>query len=134
MDRVKIYAIVNPKTDEVFYIGASMHPEKRFAIHSIAGEWHPVTKKYKIVKQLAKEGLKPSLKILEECSIAEAGEREVYFINFYQLKQIKSPYPSVKKFSRSTWNEYFAKMDADRIYNEQRLARIPAIAKAFMNG
>ena len=100
--QVSIYAILNPKDNEVLYVGASLRPEQRYAIHKYAGEWHPVTRRYKIVKALAKEKILPVMKILEVCDMPLARDRENYWINHYKnlgfkLRQGGSGYDLVRR-------------------------------------
>jgi len=84
MLKVKIYVLVNPLDNSVFYVGASKYPESRYSCHCAGMSWHYSTKRYRIIKELKKIGLKPELQILEECEIENARSREQYWINHYR--------------------------------------------------
>lgn len=103
MSKVKIYGILNPISGKIFYVGASVCPEKRFEIHKNGGEWHPVTFKYKQIKQLKEKKVLPILIIFEEVEMREARDRESYYIDLHipkgvVLSQPKSGYPHEQHF------------------------------------
>ncbi len=135
---VKIYAIVNPKDDEVLYVGASLNPKKRYAMHSVAGEWHFTTRRYKIVKALAKERILPKLVILEECAREDGRARENHYINLYKslghkLQQQKSGYNPIPKKSMKEMQEEYRRQEILKKEREDRIKNIPLIAAKFMN-
>lgn len=80
-----IYALVDPRTNEIRYVGKSDNPEKRLSY----GHMKCIGRnKYKNnwIKQLLKLNLQPSLMILEECENEESvwSAREKYWIKYYR--------------------------------------------------
>ncbi len=77
-----IYALKNPTTNEIVYIGKTKNVERRMKDH------HRIEKrirckldKWKV--QMGKLGLKPDMEILLECDEKDVNEKEKYFIKLY---------------------------------------------------
>jgi hypothetical protein len=82
MNTTFIYALVDPRNNEVRYIGKSDNPVKRFKDgHLCDKETHP---KVSWIKSLRKLGLLPVLQIIEEVSFSDWQERERYWIAYYR--------------------------------------------------
>lgn len=80
--KVFIYALCDPITFEVRYVGKSYNIYQRYH--------HHITEKRKTYKcnwiqKLLKGGLLPKLCILEECNIINCDEREKYWISFEKM-------------------------------------------------
>lgn len=73
-----IYALVDPHTDEIKYIGKSNDPERRLRDH-LRCEWRNVYKDRWVLK-LKRQGEVPVLHVLEECPGTEWRDRERYWI------------------------------------------------------
>ena len=77
-----IYALLDPETKEIRYIGKTDNPPERLKNHlNEQGKWHRIN----WLKSLKKRGLKPVMRIIEE--VAEGinwEERERYWIAYYQ--------------------------------------------------
>ena len=115
--QVSVYAIVNPKNDEVLYVGASLYPSIRYMSHKTADEWSVYSHRGKTVKALNKEGLFPTLVILETCERVNGKDREDYWIDFYKSKgfikkQGKSNYKCLTREQyKELDNAYFASIN-----------------------
>jgi len=78
---ISIYALVDPETEQVRYIGKSLHPESRFNAHmhdhtrSQKGDW---------IQGLIKRGLVPEMRIVEEVPRDQGEMREIYWMNYYK--------------------------------------------------
>lgn len=59
-----IYALKDPRTDKIRYVGKSDHPTKRLSAHRYRGK--QPTHKSCWIRGLAMEGLKPNLEVLDE--------------------------------------------------------------------
>jgi hypothetical protein len=59
-----IYALVDPVTSEIRYIGKSNHPAQRFEEHM---EDESSTPKARWIRALRRRGLQPTLLLLERC-------------------------------------------------------------------
>jgi group I intron endonuclease len=80
-----IYCLKDPNTLEIRYIGKSNNPNKRFIQHKIDSKNYKI-KFYKNnwINQLLNIGLEPILEILEQVSINNWKEREIYWIAYYK--------------------------------------------------
>lgn len=76
-----IYALCEPETLQIKYIGKSDQPQKRFYNHL---NDRKTTHKVNWLNQLKSKALVPVLKILEEVSKKDWEEREKYWISFYK--------------------------------------------------
>jgi len=76
-----IYALCDPRTFEVRYVGKSDDPYKRYCHHLM-----DKAKTYKVnwIQSLLKVGLLPIRQILEECDKSIWEQREQDWINFYK--------------------------------------------------
>lgn len=75
-----IYALCDPDTKRVRYIGQSANPEKRFVTHAqVSGS--KVMRNW--VGKLKSEGKKPSLVVLESVSESDKLKRERWWIEHY---------------------------------------------------
>lgn len=77
-----IYALLDPETNEIRYIGKTDNPSERLKNHlNEQGKWHRIN----WIKSLKKRGLKPIMQIIEE--VVEGTnweEREKYWIAYYR--------------------------------------------------
>ena len=76
-----IYALVDPRTNEIRYIGQTIKkPKHRLSEHITESKRYNSTHKQKWIMSLLKIGLKPSVVILEETTLELLNEREIYHI------------------------------------------------------
>jgi len=76
-----IYALVDPKTDRIRYVGKSTSAETRYFQH-ISEAGRNKNKLYSWIKQLLKSDLFPKLYILEKCTEEQLSEKEKYWIKY----------------------------------------------------
>ncbi len=81
-----IYALVDPITERVRYIGKSDNPKKRMNSHLTDTRYS----KHKVnwIQKLKRQGLVPLLLIIEEVDVSLWKERERYWIAFYRQQQL----------------------------------------------
>lgn len=78
---IYIYGLVDPRNDEIRYIGASKNPRKRLIEHI-----RDTKRNYRVIwiNKLKRENLLPGIIIIEECTEENWQERERYLISFYR--------------------------------------------------
>lgn len=76
-----IYALVDPNTQQVRYVGKSNNPQVRLYRH-FKEKGH--TYKNRWLQSLRERGLTPEIRILEEAPVSQWQERERYWIAFYR--------------------------------------------------
>ncbi len=79
-----IYGLFEPNTNEIRYVGHTNNPQRRLSEH-----FYPNRKSciYSWVKNLKKEGLRPRVGILEECSFEERFESEAFYLSYLKSLQ-----------------------------------------------
>lgn len=82
---VFIYALCEPDTGEVRYVGKTQDPYHRFYEHVAPNQDNRKsnTHKYRWIQQLRQQGVQPLMRIIEEVSEQEWQERERYWIAYY---------------------------------------------------
>ena len=85
-ERAFVYGLINPLTQEVFYIGQSNNPHQRFVEHLRDTS---NSTKVETIKNLREQGYKPSLAILEEVDGSPALEREQRWMRFYEEQGVE---------------------------------------------
>lgn len=78
-----IYALVDPETQEIRYIGKANNPRKRFNKHLRQTD---DTYKQRWIHGLQSRNLKPLMQIIEEIPVDLWQERERYWIDFYRAQ------------------------------------------------
>lgn len=76
-----IYGLVDPRTNEVRYIGWATNPKKRFREHILSRD---KSRKVNWIKQLYNFQMKPELIIIESNVGHNYAEREIYWIAYYR--------------------------------------------------
>lgn len=86
-----IYALVDPISKEFKYIGQTRNLKQRFDGHINSSSVYSSgnKKKHEWIAQLRELGLKPDIKIIEECTFENALKRETYHIRQYFAKGCK---------------------------------------------
>lgn len=80
-----IYALRDPRTKEVFYVGKADAPKKRLFNHlHTAKGFYDIPPLYVLLKQLIDEQLKPDLLILDEVENSKWEDKEKEYIEFYK--------------------------------------------------
>jgi predicted GIY-YIG superfamily endonuclease len=79
MDKtVYIYVLRDPRNNTVRYVGKTKHPKQRANGHKYAG--FPSWRGGLWQREMKKDGVKPILQVIEECSEADGAAREKYWI------------------------------------------------------
>ncbi len=76
-----IYRLVDPRYDEVRYVGASINIKQRKA--QLKQSQFYGKRIYEWVRELRECGTAPRFEIIEECSPQRVNEREHYWIGYY---------------------------------------------------
>lgn len=83
---VKIYALINPVTDVVFYIGKTNRTLCRRLSEHLNLSKGVNGHKNNTIKKILSEGRKPIIKLIEEVDLDKWVEREKFHINDYRNK------------------------------------------------
>lgn len=78
-----IYALLDPRTNEVRYIGWTRNPQARLHKH-VSDSAKRITHCHNWVTQLLAAGYRPLMQIIEETDFASYAERERFWIAFYR--------------------------------------------------
>lgn len=78
-----IYALVDPRTDEVRYVGATIDVTRRYRAH-LTHQLDRDTPRAAWLNELLALGLKPELLVIEESSAGSWPERETFWILSYR--------------------------------------------------
>lgn len=81
MKTTYIYALIDPNTDEIRYIGKSNNPKARYAVHISLNKNDTNKHKKRWIRGLLKSNQEPILKILEKVQYSKWEERERYWID-----------------------------------------------------
>lgn len=80
-----IYALRDPRTNQIRYVGKSNNPTVRCKNHMHEGGFHNKAKR-QWAEELRKQNLRPSIEILEECTSQNWKNRETYWIKTLRLE------------------------------------------------
>lgn len=80
---VSIYALINPINNWVFYIGASMYPEKRLLSHIYNSKYN-YSEKEKIISDIISKGQSVEMLILEECKFKDVTFLENFYLDLFK--------------------------------------------------
>lgn len=83
MENTFIYALSDPKNGEVKYIGKSNNPKKRYIVHFFRLN-RVFQQKNDWIDGLVKDGLKPTLDVLDEVLMSEWAFWEKHYISLYR--------------------------------------------------
>lgn len=86
-DIAYIYALIDPRNEEVRYIGKSVDPIKRLYEHRSISK-NDNSHKAKWIRKLHKLNLKPQMKILKICPLSDFIEYETYHIAQYDFNRL----------------------------------------------
>ena len=84
MEKTNIYVLIDPRTNEVRYVGKANNISQRYQAHLNRARKHQTHKK-NWLKQLKREGLKPIIEVIDVVPIDEWQYWETYWIS--QMKQ-----------------------------------------------
>ena len=98
-DKIYIYGLVDPRNNEVFYIGYTQYLKKRFNVHLNVDGYRREKNLYKdnVIRKILNSGLMPQIIILDSCEkkyneIQQKYEHElieIKYIEKYKNKNIK---------------------------------------------
>jgi len=80
-----IYALEDPETNHIRYVGKSVNPKARYNKH-LARSFTTACPAALWINSLIQKGLKPTLLILEEVTEETWEDREIFWINIYKNK------------------------------------------------
>ena len=82
---VYIYALIDPETNLLRYIGQSKNPNRRLKNHLCPSHLKITNHKNNWIKSLKSKGLKPQLLIIEKVQESEADEIEFHYISYFRF-------------------------------------------------
>lgn len=88
-DIAYIYALLDPRDNQVRYIGKTTNPKNRLSGHITECKKDNVTHYRAMwIKSLIRENLKPSIKFLKICPLSEFSKYETEYINLYKNNKL----------------------------------------------
>ena len=99
MSKIFIYALSNPETKEICYIGKTNNIDVRYKQHCYGN-----TKNLNLsnwIKNLQSRNLAPQITVIEECSDINWEEREKHWISYYGLANLLNIQDGGKSFLHS---------------------------------
>ena len=82
-DTISIYGLIDPRDNQLMYIGKSKNLNKRLEEHLQDTSICPRTI---WLNSLKKKGYKPKLKLIDKVSVSEGNFWENHYISLYQLR------------------------------------------------
>lgn len=79
-----IYALADPETDEIRYVGKADCVKERFASHMREAKTGKQSHKCNWIRQVTDKSLKPKLVVLEEVSQKDWKKAEIYYIEQFK--------------------------------------------------
>ncbi len=98
-DFVDIYALVDPGTNEVKYVGQSDCARQRFKFY-LFGKYGHNHKMGKWLQGLKRDNLDPVLYILEIVHHDKASEREIFWINYFGFGELLNGHNRIDKTAK----------------------------------
>ena len=91
MSVVYIYGLVDPRNDEIFYIGFTMYLKKRYNVHLNVNGSRKVKNLYKdnVIREILNENLKPEMRVLDSCEKKKNSIENKYEHELLEIKYIK---------------------------------------------
>lgn len=91
MGVVYIYGLVDPRDNNIFYIGFTQYLKKRYNVHLNVDGFRREQNLYKdnIIRKILQLGLKPEMKIIDECEYKFNPEINMYEHERLEIEQIK---------------------------------------------
>lgn len=83
MDTTFIYVLIDPRTNEVRYVGKANDPKQRLRKHIFDSSRSQETHAKTWINSLLKNGLRPALEVIEKCG-DDWSVRETYWIKYYK--------------------------------------------------
>jgi hypothetical protein len=80
-----IYALIDPRTDRVMYVGQSIDIDYRFRQHLDGWRHDSNRRKVQWIGELQRIGMLPILKIIEECPFGDCDTAEIRWIRHYKV-------------------------------------------------
>jgi hypothetical protein len=82
---VIIYGLIDPRTNQLRYVGQTNNLQKRFKEHIYHSELkRSTTHKHNWIRGLVSEGLKPDIEVLDVVSLDQSGYWEGWWMNYME--------------------------------------------------
>lgn len=81
--KVYIYTLAESESDAIRYVGQTVSPQNRLSNHIGANDLPPENPKRKWIDGVIRNGGNIELKVIEECDLSIAQQREQHWINHY---------------------------------------------------
>ncbi len=84
MSKVYIYGLVDPRTEQIRYVGQTKDIKRRLRNHLNDAKRGVKSHKHSWIRKLLVEKVKPKITVIEKCNSRNADEREEYWIVYYR--------------------------------------------------
>jgi hypothetical protein len=89
VSKIFVYALIDPRNNEIKYIGATKEGHDRYKRHIRLYYLKKSTLKNNWVKSLLKQNLLPEFVVIEECTEQTLGETEEFYITYFRFLGFK---------------------------------------------
>lgn len=127
---VRVYALINPINDQVFYIGCTKNMDKRLEAHyGNALEGGRRTYRNQVIDEIADKGMLIDYMILEKCSVGMSSYWEEFYIELFRSYGYHLPQMTKSGYRQTFYNNKNVDVGATAPISYQHLEVLENLSK-----